>query len=100
MEEANPRFSGFDWDENKKLANLVKHQIDFKDAAAALTEPHLERRSDKNGEVRTLAICLATMRIIAVVYTIRDDVCRIISARAASKHEKRTYREIFNRSDP
>ena len=93
-------FSSFEWDEGKRLSNLTKHRIDFKDAAAALQLPHLEMRSDRNGEVRTLAICMATMRIIAVVYTMRDDVCRIISARAARSDEKGKYFEIFSGPDP
>ncbi|CAN7419532.1 BrnT family toxin [Pararhizobium sp. LjRoot238] len=64
-------------------------------AAVALNEPHVESRSDRNGEVRTLAICPLSGVLIAIVYTMREETCRIISARAANKHGQRKYREIF-----
>ncbi|WP_223568030.1 BrnT family toxin [Agrobacterium tumefaciens] len=34
--------------------------------------------------------------MIAIVYTMRGDVCRIISARAARQNERRTYRQLFS----
>ncbi|MCM2498321.1 BrnT family toxin [Neorhizobium galegae] len=42
-----------------------------------------------------MAVCPEQRRLIAVVYTMRGEVCRIISARTASKHEQRAYRQIF-----
>ncbi|NTJ42895.1 BrnT family toxin [Agrobacterium larrymoorei] len=88
-------FVSFDWDENKRLKNVEKHGIDFPVAANALSETHIERRSDQNGECRILAICPETDRLIAIVYTMRGDICRIISARAARKNERETYRQLF-----
>ena len=92
---ASGEYVEFEWNEHKRLRNLEKHGIDFQDAAEALLEPHLEVRSDRNGEVRSLAICRATKRIIAVVYTARDDRCRIVSARPARRYERKEYRQIF-----
>ncbi|MGQ2950328.1 MAG: BrnT family toxin [Agrobacterium sp.] len=89
-------FISFDWDENKQLSNIEKHGIDFPRAARALSQPHLESRSDQNGECRILAICPDTDDLIAIVYTMRGEVCRIISARATRKNERRTYRQIFS----
>lgn len=43
-------FISFEWDENKRLINIQKHGIDFPRAARALSQPHLESRSDQNGE--------------------------------------------------
>jgi uncharacterized DUF497 family protein len=83
------------WDEMKRLSNIAKHGIDFKDAMAALTEPHLQMSSNRQGEIRTLAICRHTLKVIAVVYTLRGDLVRIISARAARKHDKRDYENLF-----
>ncbi|MCV3764768.1 BrnT family toxin [Rhizobium sp. TRM95796] len=51
--------------------------------------------SNRGGEARTLAICPDSSRLIAVVYKMRDDICRIISARAARKNEQRAYRQIY-----
>ncbi|UHS57090.1 BrnT family toxin [Agrobacterium vaccinii] len=76
-------FASFEWDENKRKANLVKHDIDLE----ALSEPHIELLSNRNGEVRICAICPLGRRLITVVYTMRGDICRIISARAARKNE-------------
>jgi uncharacterized DUF497 family protein len=95
MKPAQEQFSSFEWDEDKRQANILKHGIDFPRAAAALNEPRLEKRSDRNGEVRTLAICPDTLKLIAVIYTMRDESCRIISARAARKNEQKAYRQIF-----
>lgn len=85
----------FEWDEAKRQANIRKHGIDFVRAIIALEGPRLETQSDQNGEARTLAICPDTQRLIAVVYTMRDSRCRIISARAARDNERREYRQIY-----
>src|SRR5690606_25180959 len=61
-------FSEFEWDERKRLRTLGERGIDFQDVAESLLRPHLEKRSDREGEVRILAICSATLRVIAVVY--------------------------------
>ncbi len=88
-------FHEFEWDENKRRANLLKHEIDFIRAASALQKPHVKITSNRDGEARTLAICPDTHKLIAVVYTMRGEACRIISARAARKNEQRAYRQIF-----
>ncbi len=93
--ELAPFFATFEWDENKRRANLLKHDIDFIRAAAALQRPHMKITSNREGEARTLAICPDTQKLIAVVYTMRGEACRIISARAARKNEQRAYRQIF-----
>ncbi|WP_244487745.1 BrnT family toxin [Aminobacter sp. DSM 101952] len=67
----------------------------FDEAAVAIVQPHLERESNRQGELRVLAICPSSRRIIAVVYTMRGQKCRIISARAARDNEQRTYRFLF-----
>jgi uncharacterized protein len=86
----------FDWDENKRRSNLEKHGIDFVEAMVALNEPHLEIDVIKNGEFRVLAICQQTMRIIAIVYVIRSEKYRIISARVASRNERRKYSDYVD----
>ncbi|WP_405048476.1 BrnA antitoxin family protein [Rhizobium rhizogenes] len=66
-------FISFDWDETKRLSNIEKHGIDFPRAARALSQSHLESRSDQNGECRILAICPDTDDLIAIVYTMRGE---------------------------
>lgn len=85
----------FEWNPSKAQANFEKHGISFDEAAESLSHPHLEVQSDRDGENRVLAICPLSIRIIAVVYTLRDDKCRIISARAARDYEQREYRDVY-----
>lgn len=86
----------FDWDANKRRANVQKHGIDFIDAARSLMEgPRLDMVSNRGGELRTLAICpmsAANRR----GFTMRGEICRIISARAARDDEQRKYRQLYN----
>lgn len=88
-------FNSFEWDEGKALSNFEKHGITFDEAAESLTLPHLEQESNRHGEFRILAICPLSRRIIAVIYTMRSEKCRIISARAARTNEQRTYRLVY-----
>ncbi|WP_426227347.1 BrnT family toxin [Pararhizobium sp. DWP3-4] len=89
--------TSFDWNDQKRLDNIRKHGIDFEDAILALQASRIEFQSIRNGEVRTLAICPDTNRIITVVYTMRAEICRIISARPAHKNEQRIYYQSFPR---
>jgi uncharacterized DUF497 family protein len=84
-------FISFEWDENKRQINIQKHGIDFEDAVEALYEPHIEISADQNGEVRIRAICPFMERLIAVIYTMRGETCRVISVRAARKNEQQLY---------
>lgn len=87
--------SKFEWDDAKRQSNISKHGIDFADASNALRMPHLEFESARNGEIRTLAICPERLKLIAIVYIMRGEACRLISARNASKHEQRAYRQVY-----
>lgn len=91
MESEPQQLHKFEWDEAKRLANILKHRIDFEDAVFALGLPRIEYPSDRDGERRTVAICPDDMRLIAVVYTTRGEVCRIISVRVARPDEQREY---------
>jgi uncharacterized protein len=84
--------SGFDWDRRKSESNLVKHGIDFEEAIEVFYGPVLLRRSDRNNEERWIAIGHSGTRLIAVVFTRRVEVIRIVSARRARKNEEREYR--------
>ncbi len=83
---------GFDWDERKNRSNRAKHGIDFSDAVDIFYGPIILRRSDRNNEERLVAIGALESRLIAVIFTRRADVIRIISARRVRKNEERAYR--------
>jgi uncharacterized DUF497 family protein len=83
---------GFDWNPAKRELILRERGIDFVDAARVLSGPVYEHRSDREGEQRFVAIGPLTEGIlIAVVYTIRGNKIRIITARAARRGEKHAY---------
>ncbi len=85
----------FEWDEVKRLANIKRHGLDFVRAKEIWQEPVLEIPSSQthHGEKREIALGRVEGRLIAVVFTWRQERRRIISARAARKNEK----EIYNR---
>jgi uncharacterized DUF497 family protein len=90
-----PAFTGFEWDATKELLNSKRHGIGFDEAIVALSQPHIEQRSDRKEESRTLAICQSFGRIITIIYTARGENCRIISARPARDYEEHQYRDHF-----
>lgn len=84
----------FEWDENKRRSNLNKHGIDFIDAAKIFNRPVLERvdnRYDDYEETRIIALGEVNSVVLFVVYVWRGEVCRIISARRATKRERNKY---------
>ena len=81
----------YEWDENKRRANLEKHGIDFSavydfDWATATLLP-----DDRSGEYRTKAYGLIEERLHLLLYTVRGDRTRIISLRKANSREVRRY---------
>ena len=90
-------FDEFDWDETKRTTNFEKHEIDFEDAIEIFKRSVVvvPEREGGGGEVRYVAIGLLDDVEIAVIYTRRSNVCRVISARRARKNERRAHREAF-----
>jgi hypothetical protein len=84
------------WDEAKRAANLVKHGLDFADAAEVL-ESHfrLDIAEVRDNEVRTqsFSYVMNCLRVLTVVHIDRDDLTRIISYRRASAAEREAYYE-------
>jgi hypothetical protein len=85
----------FEWDEAKREANLAKHGIDFLRARRVVEGPHEILSGRKVGrEVRMLVAGLLNGVLITVIYTVRGDRIRIISARRASRDERREYQAV------
>ncbi|MCA3648238.1 MAG: BrnT family toxin [Methylobacterium sp.] len=82
-----------EYDEAKRLANIEKHGIDFKACIPVfLDRQSFDIRSDRDSEQRCILIGALNGRVIAVVYTIRGERLRIISARKARKEEVEKWR--------
>ena len=86
----------FDWDDEKEKSNIEKHGIDFSTAALVFgdnnrIERYDELHSDNEDRYITIGQINGVEVVIVVVYTIRETLTRIISARLATKREKEAY---------
>lgn len=84
---------GFQWDPKKAVTNLAKHGVDFSDAVEVLFDPMAITVADtEHEEDRFVTIGMdALSRILVVVYTWRGVRIRIISARKATRRERKHY---------
>jgi uncharacterized DUF497 family protein len=92
LESGHLAAAGFEWDEVKSNANLIKHGIAFDNASEIFDGPVVVKRSNRNNEERWIAIGESNDRIVTVIFTRRNDLIRIISARRPRPDEKRAYR--------
>lgn len=87
----------FEWDDRKAKANLQKHDVSFEEAIEVFSDPLAIAEVDhERGEYRWMRIGLTRdWLLLAVVHVDRDDdydqVVRLISARRATKTERRRY---------
>ena len=83
----------FEWDPIKNRINFTKHRISFSKAAKIFDGPRLEREDTRRdyGEIRIIALGRSERKILRVVYTRRNSVIRIITARKANKHDREEY---------
>lgn len=89
----------FEWDEEKNNCNILKHGIDFLDAALIFSDyDRLDQVDDRKdyGETRYQTVGTVKGEILCVIYTMRNSNYRIISARRANNNEKNMY--LQNRS--
>lgn len=84
----------FEWDDKKADANFKKHGVLFPYATRVfLDESRVEWLDDREGyrEERFVTIGLVNGREISVVYTLRNEKIRVISARKADQDEIEEY---------
>ncbi|MCA3594606.1 MAG: BrnT family toxin [Methylobacterium sp.] len=88
-----------EFDEVKRVENIRKHGIDFKACIPVFLDGNsFDTRSDRSGEQRCILIGALNSRVFAVVYTIRGERLRIISARKARKPEVEKWKANANTS--
>lgn len=92
----------FEWDPTKARANQKKHGVSFEEAAGLFLDPHassLFDHSHAKREERWITLGASRKgRLLVIVHTFEDvgearHRVRIISARRATKRERRTYEE-------
>ena len=83
----------FEWDSWKAESNLEKHGVRFAEAVSVLEDDMAMTVPDEHADEPRLATIGmdAQARILVVVYTWREDVIRIISARKATGRERCQY---------
>jgi uncharacterized DUF497 family protein len=85
----------FEWDPEKARRNLAKHRVSFEEAATAFADPLSITRFDPDhsaDEDRYLLLgATHAGRLVVVAHTDRGGSIRIISARLATRRERRTY---------
>jgi uncharacterized protein len=89
----------FDWDPRKARSNRLKHGVSLEEAATAfLDSAGLDGEDVEHSESEERRLRLAKSglgRILVIAYTTRrkgnEEVTRIISARRASRKERKKY---------
>ena len=86
----------FEWDGAKSLRNLNERGFGFDYASRIFLGPTLENPDNRRdyGEVRIQAIGQIGDAVLFVVYTDRGDLRHIISARPASRKERRLWQSF------
>jgi uncharacterized DUF497 family protein len=81
------------WNEAKRISNLAKHGLDFRDADEVLQSRfRLDVPVVRDGEQRILAISYSAKFLAVLVVVAKDaDEIRIISFRHASEQEREVY---------
>jgi hypothetical protein len=86
-----------EWDPVKAAANARKHRVTFDEAQTVLGNPLSITGSDPDHsyeESRYLAVGPSKVgRILVVAFTDRGSAVRLISARRATRRERRSYEE-------
>lgn len=91
----------FEWDPDKAESNLAKHGVSFELATRVFDDPFAMTRQDRieGGEYRWQTLGLVEGRLfLLVAHLIRDEaggteVIRIISARRATRAERKQYEQ-------
>jgi uncharacterized DUF497 family protein len=85
----------FEWEPQKAKSNLKKHGVSFEEASTAFQDTlslTIDDPLHSIDEVRAVLIGMSNKnRLLVVVHTEKEDNIRIISARKATKKERKNY---------
>jgi uncharacterized DUF497 family protein len=91
----------FEWDEDKNASNEQKHGVTFEEATTVFADPLAAIFDDEVHSIderREIIVGHSVKdRLLLVCFTERGSAIRIISARRATKRERRDYEENPNR---
>lgn len=87
----------FEWNPNKAALNLQKHNVSFQEAATVFNDPLSVTFTDSDHSIeesRYIIIGVSRFgRLLVIAHTERGERIRIISARQATKQERRFYEQ-------
>jgi len=85
----------YEWDEAKRIKNLLTHGVDFADAEKFQwqTAKVIIDNRHEYPEQRFIATGLIEKRLYVMAFTMRSGAIRIISLRKANKREVKIYEE-------
>ncbi len=85
----------FEWDPEKARRNVAKHGVAFEEAATAFGDPlSLTILDPDHSEEEDRFILLGqtyTGRLVVIMHTDRGENIRVISARLATRRERKAY---------
>ncbi|HET7503099.1 MAG TPA: BrnT family toxin [Kofleriaceae bacterium] len=92
----------FEWDPAKAAENVRKHGVTFEEASLVFSDPLARSRYDdehsSSEDERWVTLGLSRGVLLVVVHTfieyMRTVTVRIISARPATRNERRNYEDI------
>ena len=94
---SNMKYIRFEWDQNKNIENIQKHNISFEEAKTVFYDENARLIADpdhSSSEDRFIILGLShnlKMLVVVHIYKEDDEVIRIISARKATKNEVKFY---------
>ncbi len=87
--------TGFEWDEGNVTKNWEKHDVSQSECEQVFfNKPLIIRRDSTHSETESRYFVLGRTdfgRLLFVVFTIREKLIRVISARDMTKREERRY---------
>lgn len=87
----------FEWDPNKARKNLQKHGVSFNEAATVFGDPLSVTFFDPDHSARENRYIItglsSTGRVLVIAHTHRNNRIHIISARKATRQERKYYEE-------
>jgi uncharacterized DUF497 family protein len=87
----------FEWDPRKAATNRAKHGVSFEEASSVFGDPLgliVDDPRHSHGEKRNVLLGLSERhRLLAVMFTERKEMIRVISARKVTRRERKYYEE-------
>jgi hypothetical protein len=87
----------FEWDARKAADNVAKHHVSVEEAMTVFSDPLgrivADRHHSEAEERFVLVGESARRRLLVVMFTERGDAIRLLSARRATRRERRDYEE-------